>query len=233
MEGIIDFILGGERPLILFFVFWFSAFVGLIIATNINAKSINERSEAKAKEEVLENTAAPVRSYPARIVSKSKRPAKAVRYFITFASPDSSEEKELAVDVKTYCFYRMELTGTLLFRQDRFICFVPKGDPLPVTYPPDTQLASVQIKQKRREKVRSVCTMRFETPDIPRLELDVDPQTYERFSEGEIGELFCHNSEFRGFSPQVLPQEDSAPVPFEQSSPAQELKDDSNQTPLY
>ena len=212
-------------PLIIFMLVG-SLIVGIILADGTNKPGEHEKDFMTEENYSQEDTLAPVRSFPARIVSKSKSSAKTFRYYITFALPDGSEKKELEVDEKTYFLIDMYKDGTLLFRQDRFFCFVPDGKPLPVTYPQDTQLVYVLITRKRREKVRSVCTMRFETPEIPRLELDVDPQTFERFSEGEIGELFCHNSEFRGFAP----QEDSAPAPFEQGCPAQ---DDSEQTPLY
>ena len=155
----------------------------------------------------------PVRSFPARIVSKSRKNAEAFRYYITFSAPDGSQ-KELAVDEQTYMLYNYHTDGTLLFRQDLFLCFVPKGRLLPVTYPQDAQAVQVKITHKRREEVPFICTMRFETPDIPRLELDVDPQTYELFFEGENGVLYCHNGEFRGFVPQVLPEEDIDPALF-------------------
>lgn len=205
------------------------SFLGLILASATNKPSEYEKDLMTEEHFSREDTLAPVRSFQARIVSKSKSSAKSFRFFITFALPNGSEKKELAVDEKTYYLLDMYADGTLLFRQDRFFCFVPAGKPLPVTYPQDTQLVYVLITRKRREKINSVCTMRFETPDIPRLELDVDLQTYERFSEGEVGELLCHNSEFRDFVPQVLPAEDIGPALFERNIP----QDCSDQTPLY
>ena len=172
-----------------------------------------------------EYASAPVRSFPARIISKSRIPAeakpeKSFRYYITFRAADGSQ-KELAVDESTYMLRNIGTAGSLLFLRDLFFCFVPTGKPLPVTFPQDTQVIPVKIKKKRREEIPFICSMSFETPDIPRLEMDVDPMTYELFFEGDVVTVFSQNGEFRGLVPQIRPLEDIDPALFVRRYPEQ------------
>ena len=146
--------------------------------------------------------AAPVRSFPARIIRMHREKTKSFDYYITFQAPDGSQ-KELAVDENTYGIYNLGETGNLIFLYDFCLSFTHEGCPLPAVYPQNAQYLPVMIVHKRKKPSPCTCYITFETPECPNREMRVSPQFFETCYEGETGNLICQNGAFLCFDPAV------------------------------
>ena len=140
-----------NASLILIFLYLMTFFIVFAIQFAADRKN---KYQLKVTEERLE--AAPVRSFPAKIVRMHRKEEESFDYYITFEAPDGSQ-KELAVDENTYGVYNPGETGNLVYLHGFCFSFTREERPQPAVYPQDALFLPAKIIHKRKTASSRLC----------------------------------------------------------------------------